>query len=90
MAFVPTKAMIVSTATDPNEPAAAPRFEQHFSIKQLADMWNLSQDSVRRLFLHEPGVVVLQRKRPYRRSYRTLRIPESVAMRVYRRSTILY
>ena len=90
MAFAPPKAMIISTATDSHETAATARFEQHFSIKQLAEMWNLSQDSVRRLFLHEPGVVVLQRKRPYRRSYKTLRIPESVATRVYRRSTILY
>jgi hypothetical protein len=88
MAFAPTKAMIISTAADSNEPAVAARFERHFSIKQLAEMWNLSQDSVRRLFLDEPGVVVLQRKRPHRRSHKTLRIPESVAARVYRRSPI--
>lgn len=60
-------------------------FERHFSVEELAQIWNMSEDFVRRLFLHEPGVVVFYRQQPGRRVYRTLRIPESVALRVHRR-----
>ena len=60
--------------------------ERHFSPNELAESWSLSADTVRRLFENEPGVVVFQSltKRDTRRR-RTLRIPESVAERVYRR-----
>ena len=60
-------------------------FERHFSVDQLAELWGMSDDFVRRLFLHEPGVVVFHRQQPGRRVYRTLRIPESVALRVHTR-----
>lgn len=60
-------------------------FERHFSVEELAQIWNMSEDFVRRLFLHELGVVVFYRQQPGRRVYRTLRIPESVALRVHRR-----
>jgi hypothetical protein len=63
--------------------------EKHFSVAELSERWNLSADSVRRLFEDEPGVVVFKKSQPYKRVYRTLRIPESVAMRVYRRSTVV-
>ena len=59
--------------------------ERHLSVDELAELWAMSEDFVRRLFLHEPGVVVFYRQRPGRRVYRTLRIPESVALRVHRR-----
>lgn len=62
-------------------------FERHFSVEELAELWKISDDFVRRLFLKEPGVVVFWRQRPGRRVYRTLRIPESVALRVHRRMT---
>jgi hypothetical protein len=45
----------------------------------------MSDDFVRRLFLHESGVVIFYHHRPGRRVYRTLRIPESVALRVHTR-----
>ena len=60
-------------------------FERHFTVDQLAALWGMSDDFVRRLFLHEPGVVVFHHHRPGRRVYRTLRIPESVAQRVHTR-----
>jgi hypothetical protein len=61
--------------------------ELHFSPEQLGERWNLSADTVRRLFEKEPGVLVIERKRSHARRYRTLRIPESVAQRVHRRLT---
>jgi hypothetical protein len=60
-------------------------FERHFSIEELVELWGVSYDFVRRLFLKEPGVVVFANPRPGRRVYRTIRIPESVALRVHRR-----
>jgi hypothetical protein len=62
-----------------------PAFERHFSVEELAELWGMSDDFVRRLFLNEPDVVVFCHPRPGRRVYRTLRIPESVAARVHRR-----
>ena len=64
-------------------------FERHFSPAELAEVWNLSEDTVRRLFEKEPGVIVFENpaKRDTRR-HRTLRIPESVAERLYRRLSI--
>ena len=60
-------------------------FERHLSPEELAEMWGMSEDFVRRLFLREPGVVVFYNQRPGKRIYRTLRIPASVALRVHRR-----
>ena len=60
-------------------------------MAQLAEMWGLSQDTVRRLFEREDGVLVLEpvRSRYSRRRYRTLRIPESVVDRVHRRHLVV-
>ena len=60
-------------------------FERHYSVDELSDLWGMSDDFVRRLFLHEPGVVVFFKYRTGKRTYRILRIPESVAERVHRR-----
>jgi hypothetical protein len=63
----------------------ATTFERHYSVDELATAWGMSDDFVRRLFVHEPGVVLFVRHRPGKRTYRVLRIPESVASRVHRR-----
>ena len=60
-------------------------FERHYTVDELAELWGMSDDFVRRLFLNEPGVVVFFKYRPGRRTYRTVRIPESVAERVHSR-----
>jgi hypothetical protein len=61
--------------------------ERHYGVAEIAAMWNLSPDKVRRLFENESGVVVLGDEVPNRgkRRYRTLLIPESVVERVHRR-----
>jgi len=64
--------------------------ERHYTPAEVAGMWKLSIDMVRRLFEGESGVLVIrnggltQRKR----RYRTLRIPQSVVDRVHRRLSI--
>jgi transcriptional regulator GlxA family with amidase domain len=60
-------------------------FERHYSVDELASIWGVSDDFVRRLFQREPGVVVFFKHRPGKRTYRVLRVPESVARRVHRR-----
>lgn len=60
--------------------------ERHFSPAELGELWNLSIDTVRRMFEDEPGVFVFENPvRTSSRRSRTLRIPESVAERVYSR-----
>ena len=67
--------------------ASAPTtFEPHYTAKELAELWNLSADVVRRLFEREAGVLVLANGSPRgKRRYTTLRIPAAVAQRVHQR-----
>lgn len=67
---------------------STPDFAQrHYHVAEIAKMWGLSVDFVRDLFINEPGVVVFgDEPKPGTRRYRTLLIPESVVVRVYRRS----
>lgn len=60
--------------------------ERHYSVKQIGEMWGLSSAAIRRIFRNEPGVLRFgRRKLGHQRDYVTLRIPASVAERVYRR-----
>jgi hypothetical protein len=67
-------------------PALPSCAQRHYTVSEVAVLWNLSVDAVRKLFQNEPGVLVLgnQPSRTTRR-YTTLRIPESVVERVHRR-----
>jgi hypothetical protein len=59
--------------------------ERHFTVAEIALMWNLSEDAIRRLFRNEPGVVIFGAPtRGSKRRYTTMRIPESVLQRVYK------
>jgi transcriptional regulator GlxA family with amidase domain len=59
--------------------------EQHYTVAEIAELWAVSEDTVRRLFLSEPGVVLIHRNRRRTRTYKSLRIPQSVAEQVYKR-----
>ena len=62
--------------------------EKHYSVDEVAEMWGLSADAVRKQFINEEGVLKLSAPRKkYKRTYTTLRIPESVLNRVYARLT---
>jgi hypothetical protein len=57
-----------------------------YTVKEIAEMLKLSDDRVRELFQREPGVLAIGRSRSTeRRGYLTLRIPQDVFERVYRR-----
>ena len=61
--------------------------EQAFSLAEIAKKWHLSEDTLRRLFDGEPGVLkfgheTLRVGKKYRRRYYTIRVPLSVFRRV--------
>jgi hypothetical protein len=61
--------------------------ESYFTVAEVAKRLKVNEETVRRLFLHEPGVIVICFPRKGRRVYRTLRIPERVYQRVLTRFT---
>jgi hypothetical protein len=65
-----------------------PPFERHYMSGELARLWHMSRTKVTELFIVEPGVIKFgesKLRRGRKHPYVSLRIPESVAWRVYRR-----
>lgn len=77
-----TAAKLVVDELTTNVPEFAAK---HYSPSEIAELWGLSVDTVRRLFANEPGVLQISNPRRGRRSYATMRIPETVAARVHRK-----
>jgi hypothetical protein len=67
--------------------AGEPEFAvRHYSPAELGQLWSLSVETIRRMFEREPGVLIFENPdKGSERRRRTMRIPESVAERVYRR-----
>jgi hypothetical protein len=64
--------------------------EKHFAPADLAKAWGLSAEKIRQLFRAEPGVLRIGTNASSRdRGYMTLRIPQSVAVRVHARLTAI-
>lgn len=60
--------------------------ERHYKPKELAEQWGFSENTIRAWFQDEPGVLKHGGHSPgRRRAYVSLRIPESVAVRVHSR-----
>jgi hypothetical protein len=60
--------------------------EEHFTVFEIARRWGWSAKTAARVFEQEPGVLILDRPETrYKRGYRTITIPKSVADRVHRR-----
>jgi hypothetical protein len=72
-------------------PSQTAAIERHFSPAEIAELWGLSVDSVRRIFAGEQGVLVIEppRSRYSRRRYRTIRVPQAVVERVHRRLSVV-
>jgi hypothetical protein len=63
---------------------AVTAFERHFSINELAKFWGFSVGAVRALFRDRSDVLRIGHgETRTKRAYLTLRIPESIAQRVY-------
>ena len=60
--------------------------ERHYSVKEIAELWGLAENTVIRMFKQEPGVLgVNNSRRKFAGNHVTLRIPESVMDRVHRK-----
>ena len=58
--------------------------EPHYAPGELARLWGLSSNFIRNRFKDEKGVIVIDRPEElHKRSYSTIRIPESVALKVH-------
>jgi hypothetical protein len=73
------------THLGPSVETSAPA-ERHYAPYEVAALWHLDVETIRRLFQDESGVVVLQAPaRKGTRPYKTIRIPQSVLERVHKR-----
>jgi hypothetical protein len=73
--------------TRASDDAVEAALEETLTVAEIAAKWKKSEDSIRRLFFDEPGVLKFghgTRKvgRGYKRHYFSLRIPLSVFLRV--------
>jgi hypothetical protein len=69
---------------NPNSESVAT--ERHFTVAEVADLWRIHRATVERIFCNEPGVLKIERQETlYKRRYVTMRIPESVMIRVHER-----
>lgn len=58
--------------------------ERHYTVQEVAKLWKISPEKVRRLFRDVAGVLKLGSEETRRkRGYIALRIPESVLQRVH-------
>jgi hypothetical protein len=60
-----------------------------YSVKELAFLWNMSTESIRRLFVREPGTLIFKIQQTGKRTYRSIRIPGNVALRVQYRMMVV-
>jgi hypothetical protein len=58
--------------------------ERHYTPKEIGEMWMVNENTIRRIFMDEPGVLRLGTPHRGKRSYFTLRVPASVLERVHR------
>jgi hypothetical protein len=60
-------------------------FEKHYRVSELAALWHLGRETIRKMVCHEPGVIKVRLGR--KRSHTTYSVPESVATRIHARLT---
>jgi hypothetical protein len=75
-----------TNAVDRQATLYSPALERHYTVAQLAKLWFFSENTIRRLFSKEPGVVKIAHPRTRsKRGYTSIRIPERIAQRVHSR-----
>jgi len=68
------------------EGRASIALERHCSVAELSKQWGFSENTIRRLFQKEPGVIkIVHQETLHKRGYTSMRIPERIAQRVHRR-----
>jgi hypothetical protein len=58
-------------------------FEKHYRVGELAELWGLGRETVRKLIMNEPGVIKIRLGR--RKAHTMYSVPQSVAERVHTR-----
>ena len=58
-------------------------FEKHYRIGDLAELWHLGRETVRKLVKDDPGVIKVRMGR--NRRHTTYSVPESAAKRIHTR-----
>jgi hypothetical protein len=58
-------------------------FEKHYRITELAAMWKIGRETVRRIVKDDPDVVKIRYGR--KKAHTTYSVPESVARRLHTR-----
>lgn len=59
-------------------------FERHYTPDELAAMWHVAANTVRSWCEDYGGVLVINRpERRFKRGYKSIRVPESVAAEIY-------
>lgn len=85
----PNASVRPGNSADPDPMTPDLGVEKHYSVAELAKLWSLSEKTIRRMFENEPGVLQWgSQETRFKRAYTTLRIPESVMLRVHRRLRI--
>lgn len=60
--------------------------ERHYTVPEIANLWGVSEKTVRRLFDDEDGVLRWgSHETTCKRGYHNLRVPQSVLIRVHQR-----
>lgn len=59
--------------------------DEHFTAKELAKRWHMSESTVLKLFADEPDVIRIGNLKSRKRTKISVRIPRDVAERIYRR-----
>jgi hypothetical protein len=59
--------------------------ERHYSVAELSKIWGISYEALRTKLLKTPGVLKFEQPRgKSKRPYITIRVPESVAVMLYK------
>ena len=77
---------VATNAVEPQATLGVPALERHYTVAELSRLWFFSENTIRRLFTKEPGVVKIARPQTrLKRGYTSMRIPERIAQRVHSR-----
>jgi hypothetical protein len=64
-------------------PAGNPAFEKHYRIADLARLWGLGRETVRKLVKDDPGVIKIRMGR--KKAHTIYSVPKSAAHRIHTR-----
>jgi hypothetical protein len=64
-------------------PIDSTTFERHYRVGELAKLWSLGRETVRKLVKDDPGVIKIRMGR--KKAHTVYSVPESAAQRIHTR-----